>query len=588
MRPTYLLFLLFCVLLASTAHAQLAWSKHSYKVPGQAVQRADFTSDGFPDLLLSDGTSLSLLPNVGNGTFDTSKIFSVKQQITSNVVILDFDRDGKLDVAGCSDAGVFILKGDGNGTLTPWQTIPGACSSLTSADFNKDGNPDLAVTVSAGFHGLSKNQVIVYFGDGQGGISGQVVNDNVDFTSSDGNACALDGFSLAADFSGDKVPDIAVTADCPNGTVSTSALIIGIGTGTGNFSFRKDQEFNFDAGMKLSLGDINRDGRNDIIAVAHGNGPHASGWGSLLLFANHGDGTFDTYTQAISVSEYAGEGDSLDAAAFVDLDGDGIQDAIGIVRTTDVSDNQTFTIQFFKGQADGSFQQPARSTLASGAFDITWGDFNKDGRADLALVRSVGNDTDVWLNATSTNRSCAATTTDRSLGFCGWNLQGGNYHFVGSPLDARPINALQLYVDGVVQFLTPDDLLDTNLHLALGSHRITAKAWDDMGAFSSVINLTVQASCTNNTNRTVHICAPTNRASFTSSGGKASLEITATAASNLNYNTTQIYVDGSVVFSTGSKTVDVKENLSTGTHRITVKGWDTSGAFSSTINVTVK
>ena len=126
-----------------------------------------------------------------------------------------------------------------------------------------------------------------------------------------------------------------------------------------------------------------------------------------------------------------------------------------------------------------------------------------------------------------------------------------------------------------------------NLSFNPGSHRITAKAWDDLGAFSNVIDLTVQSSCSNSTNRTVRIFFPQNGAVFTSSGGKASVEIIATAANNLNYSVTQIYVDGAVVFSTASKTVDVKENLSTGTHRITVKGWDSSGAFSSSVAVAV-
>jgi len=55
MRP-FTLFLLLSVLLPSSMLAQLTWTKHSYTVPSQAVRRADFNADGFPDLLLFDGT----------------------------------------------------------------------------------------------------------------------------------------------------------------------------------------------------------------------------------------------------------------------------------------------------------------------------------------------------------------------------------------------------------------------------------------------------------------------------------------------------------------------------------------------------
>ena len=208
---------------------------------------------------------------------------------------------------------------------------------------------------------------------------------------------------------------------------------------------------------------------------------------------------------------------------------------------------------------------------------MVWGDFNKDGRADIALVRNVGNATDVWLNTTSTTASCPAATTDRTFDFCALNLEGGNYHFVGSPLDRRPINATQLYVDGALKFTTTDDLLDTNLNLSSGRHRVTAKAWDDLGAFSSVINLTVISACTNSTNRTVHICSPLNGTVISGTGGQ--VEVTAAAATNLAFSSIQVYLDGTLAYRSTTKSIDTKLTLTTGTHHMTVKGWDSSGAF---------
>ena len=571
MRP-FTLFLLLSVLLPSSMLAQLTWTKHSYTVPSQAVRRADFNADGFPDLLLFDGTNLSILPNAGNGFFDTARIFSMKQSLGSPA-LLDFNRDGNIDVAGCSDQGLVILQGSGNGTLSLAKTIPGPCSAVASADFNNDGNPDIAVVVSAGFHSTTNNQVIIYFGDDSGGISNQVVNDNVNFTDADNNPCFLDGNAVAADFNGDKVADLALTADCPNGTASASALIVGRGDSAGHFAFHKDQELNFDAQMHLRLGDGNQDGRSDLIATAGGSGPHASSWGSLLLFTSRGDGTFAPYNLVIYASAYAGEGAYLEAATLVDLDGDGIKDGIAVISSVDFNGNQTFSLQFFKGQPDGSFKQTQSSSLASGAFDMLWGDFDKDGRADLVLARPFS--TDVWLNQTASAPICSAQSSKRSVNLCTYQSPSGNVHFVGTPLDDHVINAMQIYVDNTLKFQTPDDLLDANLQLSAGPHRITAKAWDDEGPFSTTTTLLV---CTNSTNRTVKICSPTQGAVI-----NGPVHIVASADTSLPFSQLQVYLDSKIIFRSSSESVDFAPDMPAGTHNITVKGWDSSGAFSSTV-----
>jgi len=86
-------------------------------------------------------------------------------------------------VVGCDGAGnLLILLGGGDGTLTLSKYIADGCAWVTTADFNRDGNPDIAVGVSSTNADLTNNQVIVYLGDGKGGVSSQVVNSNVDFS----------------------------------------------------------------------------------------------------------------------------------------------------------------------------------------------------------------------------------------------------------------------------------------------------------------------------------------------------------------------------------------------------------------------
>jgi hypothetical protein len=64
--PRSLLSLLFVVaVLTSFSQAQITFSKSSYPVPGQRIERADFTADGFEDLLVYDNQKVQILPNAG-------------------------------------------------------------------------------------------------------------------------------------------------------------------------------------------------------------------------------------------------------------------------------------------------------------------------------------------------------------------------------------------------------------------------------------------------------------------------------------------------------------------------------------------
>src|SRR5438132_1454569 len=165
MHNIFLFILLSGTVLASVSQAQLTWSKRTYPIVNFRGERADFTGDGYPDLLLYDSGNLSILPNAGNGTFDSSRAFVSTQQ-ASTVALLDFNRDGKTDVAACDGKNLVILKGNGDGTLTKIQSVPVACASVVASDFNKDGNPDVAVVVPDFSTNSPNNQVIVYFGDG--------------------------------------------------------------------------------------------------------------------------------------------------------------------------------------------------------------------------------------------------------------------------------------------------------------------------------------------------------------------------------------------------------------------------------------
>jgi len=588
--PRSLLTRLFVVVVSTSfSLAQVTFSKSTYPVPGERIERADFTSDGFGDLLVYDKNHIQILPNAGNGTFDTDRIFSVSanQAGLFDAALVDFNRDGNVDVAGCHE-GVIVYEGNGQGSLTQGLTIPGNCGWIVSGDFNGDGNPDLAVGVQTPRH-----QVIVYLGDGRGGLSGEVVNDNVNFTSN-GVTCGMGRSAVASDFTGNKKLDIVIQANCDNETTNTagSALIVGKGDGTGHFSFHKDQNYNFSGGSQLRIVDGNQDSRRDIYLVGGTGTPKQD---AILLLVSNGDGTFAAPKTILSGTPFTASGGSgIEAYSMVDLDGDGLEDGVAVMRALDVQANVSYFLQYAKQQSNGSYTQIRQTSLANGAFSMLWGDFDKDGRADLAFARGTGNlipsTTDVWLNTANPNRECAKPSAIRSLTLCPLAAGTGNFVFIGNPLDSHLINAMQIYVDGTLRYETPDDRLAAFLHLDGGTHRITAKAWDDLGAFSTTTNVTAVSSCSNTANRTVHICSPQNGTVFTTEGKQAPVaHVAASATTNLKLNAIQVYLDGVLKYQNTTKSIDIQLPLLTsGTHRITVKGWDSNGAFSSSVLVAVK
>jgi hypothetical protein len=584
MRLTFIL-LLFTVVVCSSLQA-LTWSKKIYPAVGAVVVRADFNGDGFPDLMIYGGVSTLVMLNAGDGSFDSDRILATNA--LSNAAVVDFNRDGKLDVVGCDGAGnLLILLGGGDGTLTLSKFIADGCAWVTTADFNRDGNPDIAVGVSSTNADSTNNQVIVYLGDGKGGISSQVVDSNVDFseTSRGASPCIMSpGSAQAADFDGDKIADIAIAAPCPAGEFIESVLIVGKGDGTGHFTFHKDQDNEWSASTNLRLGDINPDGRVDLYGIGRQSFPFTNTASGVEAFLGNGDGTFNFQTPVVVVLSDGTDGGSfMNAAEIADVDGDGIKDIVIGIRNGFTDDS---FLQVYKGAADGSFHLFYSTALASGIGDMIWGDFAKDGREGLALIRP--SSTDVWNNVTVSNPICFRPDSFRKISLCAREPEPGNFHIKSTPRDNLPINAMQIYIDSVLRFQTHDDLIDTDLHLTAGEHSITVKGWDDLGAFSfSNFLVSDGTPCPNTTNRTVKICSPANGAIINGSGSIV-VNVIAGAATKLKFSELQVYVDGKLVFSSPSESIDTDVSMTSGTHRLTVKGWDSSGAFSSTETVTVQ
>ncbi|HEX4666455.1 MAG TPA: VCBS repeat-containing protein [Chthoniobacterales bacterium] len=199
-----------------------------------AVTTGDFDHDTNLDLAVASfnnkgGTGSHVLIYLGDGTgnFSTGQQFLINPQ-ASDLAVADMNNDGNLDLdvsgAGSENGtGLFnsVYLGDGLGHFTLQQTLDlgqGAIRGVIAlADFNEDGNTDIAVPLSA-FEGGVDAVVLTFFGDGAGNISpGPAATAGQEPHS-----------ALAGDFNRDGHADLAVS----NRTDGTITILLGKGDGT--------------------------------------------------------------------------------------------------------------------------------------------------------------------------------------------------------------------------------------------------------------------------------------------------------------------------------------------------------------------
>ena len=218
----------------------------------------DFNLDGKNDLVVTNygSKSVSILLGNGDGTYQTATSFTTSIGTDpSAVVVADFNNDGNPDFAvtnygtNAATSSVSVLLGTGSGTFTATTpatlTVGTNPNAIVAADFNGDGNPDIAVT------NYTTSNVSVLLGVGNGTFAAQ-------------STFAVAGYPTwltAGDFNLDGNIDIAAA----NYGASNASVLVGLGTG--QFS----PAVNFGAGYQprgIVAGDFNKDGLLDL-AVAN-------------------------------------------------------------------------------------------------------------------------------------------------------------------------------------------------------------------------------------------------------------------------------------------------------------------------------
>jgi hypothetical protein len=332
------------------------------------IAAADFNEDGKPDLAVDGNVRVYVFLGNGDGTFAATAASPISvpsppyddfpSPYVGPMTVGDFNHSGHqgLAIGEFQNEAAVILLGKGNGSFAPSSAafanaFAMPINALDAADFNADGNLDLAIVNGVGY------QSFVTLGYGNGAFN----------TAGDLYSSGFSAGVAVGDFNGDGKLDAAV-ASGGSTKYPGSGVTVSLGNGDGTFTLASGSPISL--GQNLSAivaADFNGDGKLDLaVTDSFGN--------AVIILLENGDGTFGA-PATIPV------GNGPDAIVAGDFNNDGKLDLA-------VANYGDGTITLLLGNGDGTFTQASGSPYAVGQYpyQIAAADFNGDGKLDLATA----------------------------------------------------------------------------------------------------------------------------------------------------------------------------------------------------------
>lgn len=326
------------------------------------------------------------------------------------IVSADFNRDGEADlaVAAFYEGKVAVLLGNGDGTLKPASYYPvggnETANSLVAADLRSIGILDLVVTNSL------NGEVEVLLGNGDGTFEQPVSYPTVakpfylaagDFTNN-----GHDGI-VALTYGAEDCSCLMVLPGDGDGTLGPPILTHNVGNTTALVAGNFTSERNLDVAVANEPG--------VSIFLGKGNGKFGTGEsyttdsppGSIAAASFRDNKILDLAVGLPfdgDIAIYLGNGDGTftegqlvpgsfaSAVTTADLNGDGYPDLIAITGYP------TSYITTYLGNGDGTFQEGVNYTTTGTPVFIAAADFNGDNKQDLAIADYYGNNVTTMLN----------------------------------------------------------------------------------------------------------------------------------------------------------------------------------------------
>jgi len=421
-----------CAMTLSEVSAQVAtFTTQQYPLLGNTHIAADLNGDGKVDLAGSGANVVSVMLGNGDGTFGPKTDFPVAAAPQA-VAAGDLNSDGKVDLmATLNDPqlSLALLTGTGTGTFNPPIYVPNTSGfdspAIAATDLNSDGKLDLVVMHNIGCYTppcTAADSITILLGNGNGTFQ----------TPSEVDVGTGPVAMAVLDLNGDGLKDVAI-----GGGNTELSILLGVGDGT----FVQQPVVTlvtggdpFSACNDVGVGDLNRDGKQDLVV------PLGNGHGNAILIGN-GNGTFQV-TSRIQIDETF----APLHVAVADYNRDGLLD---IART--MGDGTFGLLQIMNGNGDGSFQAPVRYLVpppSRGGIMILAGDWNGDAKPDIAFVEGGAGTptTDVLTNTTGGAGTDTVTITKAEY-------QTGNRRLRVEATSTNSTATLQVFVTSTNQLI---------------------------------------------------------------------------------------------------------------------------------------
>ncbi len=281
----------------------LPYNSVSISFEAASIAIGDLNGDGRNDIAITPANldlanQLYVFLQDVSGTFAEAAVYSGGNG--KGLAVGDVNNDGRADVVVTTNTGIGVFLQNSSGALDPMVGYPsGNSSAVAIADINGDGRLDVV--------SLSDSALYIYLQDGEGTLASPATvnleDSYFDLAVGDANHDGRNDFVLLGiSFQGQ--PYVGVVTQSPEG------------------AFNSPTKYSFSAGLAnspfaIALGDVNGDGRQDILVTLGGNRPNSK---IAVLFQDLG-GSF-------SPPVFLDSHDNPGPIAVADVSNDGKKDIV--------------------------------------------------------------------------------------------------------------------------------------------------------------------------------------------------------------------------------------------------------------------